>query len=586
MKKFWAILMALCMMLTLCSVTAFAASEEESSGVSVDLLGTISSPVTQSSGLLYVKADKSAGLDSKVKVDVDLTKCIGTLYLPGQADASKLNLSWNSKKVTVKKNGKELESGSAPVAAAGKSVTYTIKTSSKTYAMVIRTVQGSKDIKPMFLNLDESLGTIDAMNSDDDHETSCYGKASYNGVNAAISMKGRGNSTWDFTKKPYNITFYKDSKFDDTKKVSLLKGVKSKKWSLVSNYFDNSLMRNKIAQDLGSSLGIGLAAEFVDVYMNGEYLGNYTLTPKNDYNAPDGGYALENDNYPEDEDQFALPGMFEIGNVPGVSLLGDGYHNRISIKDIGKEAKVNGVNNKKIEKYFLKAWNALEDYDSEEYQQYFDLDSWAKMFLMYEMSKTYDCYAGSLLMHRDGLTKSDKLIAGPTWDYDVSFGRTLHKFFVGVSEPVQVTAEGWFNDSIGIMAMDEPVSLLQELERHGSFMKAVSKVYTENRSKFEAVEANVATQAARLRDSALMNNTKWGTHSLCAEYVIAPNTMAAIGTGNYKLNYKVTTTWDDYIYNLGEYCNKRALWLTDHLDQNSNDHLTIVTAHGGTVHVK
>ena len=392
-----------------------------------------------------------------------------------------------------------------------------------------------------------------------------------------ICMRGRGNSTWKLSKKPYNLTFYKDNNYDGSKKVSLIQGVKAKKWTLCSNYFDNSLMRNKIAQDLGSSLGIGLPAEFVDVYMNGEYIGNYTLTPKKDYNAPDGGYALEDTNWPKEEDQFEIPGMFELGTQ---------RTNRIDIKDIGKEAKAQGTTNESIEPYFRTAWNVLEDYDSETYQQYFDLDSWAKMFLMYEVSKTYDCHAGSLLIHRDGLSPSDKLIAGPTWDYDVSFGRTLHKLCLGISEPVQVNAEGWYNDAIGFMAIDKPVSLLQELGKHASFMKAVSDVYTANRSKFEAVEANVTKQAALLRDSALMNNEKWGTHSLCAEYVIAPNAMAAIGTGKYKLHYKVTTTWDDYIYNLGKFCNKRVLWMTDHLDQNSNAHLDIVTAHGGTVHIR
>lgn len=64
--------------------------------------------------------------------------------------------------------------------------------------------------------------------------------------------------------------------------------------------------------------------------------------------------------------------------------------------------------------FFVKtAWAALLDYDSEDYQNYFDMDSWAKMYLMYEVAKTYDAFSGSILMHRDGLTADDKLIAGP-----------------------------------------------------------------------------------------------------------------------------------------------------------------------------
>ncbi len=55
--------------------------------------------------------------------------------------------------------------------------------------------------------------------------------------------------------------------------------------------------------------------------------------------------------------------------------------------------------------------------------------------------------------------------------------------------------------------------------------------------------------------------------------------MRAIGTGDYKLNYKVTVSWDAYVDNLKEYCSKRVLWLSDHLAPG----VEIVTNHGGHV---
>ena len=286
------------------------------------------------------------------------------------------------------------------------------------------------------------------------------------------------------------------------------------------------------------------------------------MTPKSDYAAPDGGFALENDNYLDDEDpQFNIPGMFAIGDV----INDDGFYNLMTVKDIGDDAADAGVDTAYIENYFTNAWNALEDFSSEDYQNYFDMDSWAKMFLMYEVSKTYDCFAGSLLMHRDGLTDSDKLIAGPAWDYDVSFGRTLHKFFVGVTEPVQLNAEGWYNDAIGLVGMDKPVSLLQELGKHASFMQHVAEVYNANKALFDGVAANVDAQREVLRGSALMNNVLWGTHSLCADYLVAPNTMRLLGTGKYALNYDVTFTWENYVNNVREFAAKRVMWLGDHL---------------------
>ena len=130
---------------------------------------------------------------------------------------------------------------------------------------------------------------------------------------------------------------------------------------------------------------------------------------------------------------------------------------------------------------------------------------------------------------------------------------------------MQVTAERWYIDNIGRYGADEPVSILQALGRHKSFMKTVSKVYNENKQIFEGVSDNISKQQSILQKSAYMNNDMYGANSLSGEYVIAPNTMRAIGTGKYKLNYKATLTWEDYVFNLREYCQKRVLWLSDHM---------------------
>ncbi len=573
MKKLITILTIVCMVAALISGTALAADETGGSGTPAT--GTLTVQGTP----LYVAPNTEAGLDGRINVASDLLGTSGTLYLPGKAVTEKLCFTWDDTSVSLSKDGVTYSSGTAPVAAENESVTYQVMKGTAVSTVTVKTLKGSSSVEPMFLEIDEALGTIDAMKSDESHETSCYGSVVFDDVSKYMSIKGRGNSTWTtwgFAKKPYNITIYEDAGFQDSKKVEFVKGVKTKKWSLIANFLDNSLMRNKIAMDLAEDLGIGMKTRFADLWMNGEYLGNYLITPKNDYNAPDGGYALENDNYLEEgEEQFPIPGMFEIGKITGDR----GYYNRISVKDIGKDAKKQGVDTAAIEAYFLEAWAALEDFDSENYQNYFDMDSWAKMFLMYEVSKTYDCFSGSLLMHRDGLTSSDKLIAGPAWDYDVSFGRTLHKFFVGVAENVQINAEGWYNDSIGLMAVDEPVSLLQELGKHASFMRHVAKVYNENKQSFEGAAANVDRQREVIRQSAEMDAAKFGIINVCGEYVVAPDIMSALGTGSYKLNYEFTVNWDNYVNNLKEWCVKRVLWLTDHLAPG----VDIVTFHGGTV---
>ena len=584
MKRTLSVLLLLCMFVSLFSGMAVAVDEtepdeevvlaESSAEVRFEPKEGNISDVFNSR--LYVEKNEAAGLASRVDVKLDLLGATGTLYLPGKADASKLCFAWEDTGITVSKDGVVYENGTAPVPAAGESAVYKI---TKGYAfayLTVKTVKGSAGVEPMFLVLDESQGTIEAMNSDKTHETKCVGSVIFDGAERSMTMKGRGNSTWGLPKKPYNITL--------DKKAELISGVgETKKWSLLANYFDNSLIRNKIAMDLAEGLGIGLKSRFVDIWMNGEYLGSYLMTPKSDYNAPKEGFHLENDNYLDAEDpQFKIPGMYAIGDT----LNDDGYYNLMTVKDIGSKAEKAGWDAAKIEEYFTEAWYALEDFESENYQNYFDLDSWAKMFLMYEVSKTYDCFAGSLLMHRDNVQDpNSKLVAGPAWDYDVAFGRTLHKFLVGVAENVQLNAEGWYNDSIGLISVDKPVSLLQELGKHASFMRHVAKIYTANQATFEDLVRNVDRQREFLRDSALMNNVLWGTQSLSAEYVIAPNTMSLLGTGKYALHYEVTLTWENYVNNLREFCTKRVMWLSDHLWQAAAPQGSIVkkTAESGVV---
>lgn len=557
-KRLLSLALSLIMMFGALSVTSLAAEETQPvNPVGNELLQSLESIL--SSGLA-VAANPKAGLDSSVNVALDLQTGNGTLYLPGQAKESNLRLCWDDTAITLSRNGKTYKSGTAPVAPEGETIRYEVRKGPFSGSLTIRTRKGSAGVAPMYLNLDESKGTVAAMNLDPDHETLCYGTVRVDDLEKDISIKGRGNSSWVFPKKPYNFTIYKNSKYDDKKKAELIPGVKAKKWSLLSNYVDSSLLRNKVAMDLANDMGIGLETRFVDLWMNGDYLGNYLLTPKKDANSPDGGFIIENDHIPatgsDAADQFDFPNIYVM----------PGKHNVINIDDIGDDAKAKGVTKASIEKYFKKAWNTVLDYDSEEYQKYFDIDSFAKLYLMIEVSKTYDCYAGNIIMRRRGLSKKDKLVAGPAWDYDVAFGRTLHKFLVGMPEDIQLNAEGWYNDNVGILYnTEEPITIMQGLARHKSFQKQIVKVYREYKWAFDDLSVNVTRQSKVIRDSARMNNALWLTNHPGAEYVVAPNTMQLLGTGKYKLEYEITTTWSSYVRNLREYCTKRVLWLSDQL---------------------
>ena len=58
---------------------------------------------------------------------------------------------------------------------------------------------------------------------------------------------------------------FQNATYDGKDGVKMIKGVKSKKWSLVANHLDASLLRNKVAMDLACKLGIGMESRFMDV---------------------------------------------------------------------------------------------------------------------------------------------------------------------------------------------------------------------------------------------------------------------------------------------------------------------------------
>ena len=94
---------------------------------------------------------------------------------------------------------------------------------------------------------------------------------SIDGTNNEGKIKIRGNSTMWADKKAYKINF--------DKKQDVLGMGKAKKWVLLANAYDKTLMRKKLIVDFGSSINFEYTpkSKYVDLYINGVYRGNYLL---------------------------------------------------------------------------------------------------------------------------------------------------------------------------------------------------------------------------------------------------------------------------------------------------------------------
>lgn len=230
-----------------------------------------------------------------------------------------------------------------------------------------------------------------------------------------VEFKGRGNYTWNvprMIKKPYQI------KFDEKTKVFGLD--KAKKWILLANYSDASLMRNKIIFDAAMKIGIPAPKNvWADVFVNDEYIGNYLLCEKIEIGkgrvelSDEYGVLCEIDgNYGLQEDMHFCT---DIDNT--VVVLSDSVAD-----DVGEE---NSISEKAFEMFRqkLNKFESLvysEKASYEEIASLIDVDSFVKYYFIQELTEDPDGLRSSFFLYSDG--EGDVIHLGPLWDYDSALG--------------------------------------------------------------------------------------------------------------------------------------------------------------------
>lgn len=242
-------------------------------------------------------------------------------------------------------------------------------------------------------------------------------KGKYLHADEKTGVRGRGNASWSFAKKPYRLKF--------NKKVQLLDApAEAKKWTLLSNHSDKSLMRNILAFELSRRVGLDYTpyCQPVDVILNGEYRGCYQLCDQIDVRE---GRVDITEMKPEDNAGDALTGgyLIEIDANAGSEKC-----NFWSTKGI--PVTIKSPDDDKItaqqKKYIKDCFNNLESkvfsdnftHKDWGYHKYMDIDSFLKHFIVGELSGNTDTYWSTYMYKKRG---DDKLYTGPVWDFDIAF---------------------------------------------------------------------------------------------------------------------------------------------------------------------
>jgi hypothetical protein len=245
-------------------------------------------------------------------------------------------------------------------------------------------------------------------------------KKNFSVLKDSTEIKGRGNSTWEYPKKPFRLKLYKSKTIGDLPA--------SRHWALLANFEDKSGSRTKLASDLGLYIGIGYTPRSipVEVVLNGEHLGSYQLieVPKIASNRIDitevntknnitsGGVIFELDLRLGEQYNF-----FTNAGVP------------ITIKDPddlnAKTPQAAQVHFNYLKNILMTAEDALFDEKFRDpnigYAKHFNVESVIDFYLVQEILKNFDIGEYSVFKYIDTKNKN-KITYGPIWDFDLSAG--------------------------------------------------------------------------------------------------------------------------------------------------------------------
>ncbi len=462
-----------------------------------------------------------------------------TLYLPGYIKtenmkfgvADGVSFTYGSRKIKTGDSAEIIKPGSTQIKIGKQKGSLTVmRGSAELPAVFVTTESGSlKRIESNKAN--REAGRLVLRGPD--------GETQYDG--ALEHIKCRGNSSMTFTKKNYQI------KLENA--ADLLGMGKAKKWILTGNYRDKSYLRNQIMLDLASAIGLNYTPEHTpaELYINHEYRGLYLFSEKveidkdrvaisnlesatkklNDkaldqykivgkkkstkgsfkaYEIPvdpediTGGYLVEYESYPARYKQEASAYTTKKGSI--LVVKSPEYASAAQMRYISSlfQSFENAI----------MADNGTDPETGKHYSEIADVESVALKYMIEEISENYDGNSSSQYFYKPADSASEKLYAGPVWDYDSTFGSYAAKH----------NAKYVLNPAHLWIAKGDRMAWYPALYRHQDFRDLVSRLWEERvKEKVEILlgirEADsddlrsIDQMKKAIQDSVAMDRKRW-----------------------------------------------------------------------------
>ncbi len=418
------------------------------------------------------------------------------LFIPNTADASRVVVRYKGNYTNVT-GAAVIEVNTAEKYFAVNATEEAVVKAGSRYLVLMRSSIPSMNIT---LNEGESLDTINA-----DKEANIGATVAIDGTEGgeydlpatAIQMKTRGNTTFWPDKKPYQI------KFD--KKTDLFGMGKAKKWILLANYYDGTMVRTKVFFDLAREIGLNDTPKtvFVDLYIDGDYRGVYELTEKIEIGSSrvdltdEKGVILEMESAERISSETDPYFTTALTKKPFVYK---DYVTDLETVNIDTIDQVSAVRNF-VEGYINEFESAIyaDVPDWGKISSMIDVDSFILYYYLNEYGEQVDCTLASTYFYIDG--EGDVLHCGPVWDFDR---------VCGFNDPVPKNTDYLKNITFNVDKYR--VEWFKELFRNPEFVKRANELYGKVvKAAFdtEKVNAEIDRLQAYLMPSLLMNHVKW-----------------------------------------------------------------------------
>ncbi len=339
---------------------------------------------------------------------------------------------------------------------------------------------------------------------------------------ARMGIRGRGNSTWGWPKKPWKVKL--------ESKAEILGMPADKEWALLANYSDRTLVRNIVAMKLSEICGFSWTPRMrsVEVYLNGEYQGVYTFCEHK---------KVSSDRVDIDEDTAVYLEIEE--NLDETTV----WRTSMGVPMMFSEPEVPSAEQFEfIRKLFDDFEAALHSSDVSAYEEYVDVGSFIDYYIVQELTKNVD----GNFRKSSFLTKEvgKKLEMYHLWDFDLTLGNCGYfdwrvgngpdKFWIKDFASNCTPGENWVN-----LMMRDP-----------EFIDRLQDRWNELMPEFEKIPDFIDDQVLYLDKAQARNFQRWNINE-SVDWVMFPS----LGSYEKEVDY------------LKEFYTERLEWLDKELNK-------------------